>query len=107
MDELYFYDSPEFWNFIDHLISRTANSSGLRTHFPLLLEFPNYSDFEDMHNIGQFNYASPIVIELPGYTLHQMILSNVNVANLFNEKILVQLFASLGRNPTTWNKALI
>ena len=45
LDELYIYDTPQFWNFIDHLISRTANSSGLRTHFPLMIEFPNYADF--------------------------------------------------------------
>lgn len=106
LSEVYIYDSVEFWNFIDHIIARTANSSGLRTHFPIMIEFPNFSDFEDMHNMGQFNYGSPIIVELPGYTLHQMELSNANVAQIFTEKVLRRLFFTLGRNPSTWNKAL-
>lgn len=57
--------------------------------------------------MGQFSINSPVVIELPGYTLHQILLSNANVAHLFTEKILVPLFYSLGRNPCTWNKALV
>jgi hypothetical protein len=71
-----------------------------------MIEFPNFSDFEDMHNMGQLNYGSPIAVELPGYTLHQVILSNANVAHVFTEKVLIRLFYSLGRNPSTWNKAL-
>lgn len=59
-----------------------------------------------MHNMGQFDFGSPVVIELPGYTLHQLLLSNANVAQLFTEKILTELFYCLGRNPNTWNKAL-
>jgi hypothetical protein len=60
-----------------------------------------------MHNMGQFDYSSPVVVELPGYTLQQIILSNANVAQVFTEKILVRLFYTLGRNPLAWNKALI
>jgi hypothetical protein len=71
------------------------------------MEFPNYSDFEDMHNMGQFDYGSPVVVELPGYTLHQITLSNANIAQIFNEKVLIKLFYSLGRNPSSWNKALV
>lgn len=56
--------------------------------------------------MGQFNYGSPVVVELPGYTLYQIELSNANVAQLFTERVLRGLFYSLGRNPSAWNKAL-
>lgn len=39
--------------------------------------------------MGQFNITSPVVIELPGYTLHQLRLSNANVAQLFTEQVLI------------------
>lgn len=57
--------------------------------------------------MGQFNLESPVIIELPGYTLHQLFLSNGNVAQLFTKKVLSQLFFKLGRNPHTWEKAFI
>lgn len=44
LDALYIWDTPELWNFLDHLISRTAVANGLRNHFPIVIELPSSAD---------------------------------------------------------------
>ena len=57
--------------------------------------------------MGQFNYGTPVVIEIPGYKLVEFLISVSNISTIFTPKILASLFYRLGRNPSTWNKAII
>ena len=106
MENLYFYDTPEYWHLIDHIIARTTHDTGLRTHFPIMLELSDSAQLEEIHDMGQFSPSSPIIVELPGYTLHQMELGNSNLSHLFSLKVLPKLFARLGRIPAVWSKAI-
>ena len=67
LDHLYFYDTPEFWKLIDHIMCRTAHDRGLRTHFPVMIELPSSADLEEIHDMGQFSPSCPVIVELPGF----------------------------------------
>ena len=44
LDELSIWGSQSLYDFIDHLVSRTAGANGIRTHFPIVIELPNGSE---------------------------------------------------------------
>jgi hypothetical protein len=104
LDSLYIWDSPELWNFIDHLISRTAAANGLRNHFPIIIEIPSSADVEDLLAAGQFELGTVPFIEIPGYLHHTLYKSSLS--KVFPPKVIKQLFNSLGRSPNMWAKAI-
>lgn len=106
LDHLYFYDTPEFWKLIDHIMCRTAHDRGLRTHFPVMIELPSSADLEEIHDMGQFSPSCPVIVELPGFILHQMGLGNSSVGHIFTRKVTNSLFWRLGRIPAVWNRAV-
>lgn len=70
-----------------------------------MIEIADSWELEQLQRCGRMEVDNPTVVEIPGYYSTHMF--RYSPAMVMNQKSIDRLRPVLGRNPSTWNQAII